>query len=68
MKLTDRIATWTHWRSTHKKPSSKERHEDYAGYVNALSGKPHGRDVGYSDIQCQKCNEISGRLRIPKTM
>jgi hypothetical protein len=34
--------------------------------VNALSGKPHNREITFSDIQCQKCNEISGRLRIPR--
>jgi hypothetical protein len=68
VKLTDRIATWTHWRRAHRGPGSTERHEDYADYVNALSGKPSSREVSYSDIQCQTCNEIGGRLRVPKTM
>ncbi len=66
MKLGDRLSTWTHWRTTHRTPSSREHHEDYAGYVNALSGKPNSHEIGLSDIQCQRCNEISGRLRIPR--
>lgn len=66
MKLTDRIRTWTHWRRAHRKPGSKERHEEYADYVNALSGKPHDREITYSDIQCQTCNELGGRVRIPR--
>jgi hypothetical protein len=41
MRVTDRIATWNHWRKLHRGPKSIERHENYASYVNALSGKPH---------------------------
>ena len=38
------------------------------GLDRAYAGSLHEktRELSYSDIQCQRCNELGGRLRIPR--
>lgn len=41
-----------------------EGYPTFDAYADSLREKT--RELSYSDIQCDRCNELGGRLRIPR--
>jgi len=58
------LAAWWHWRTRHRRSSAPERYPSFEVYAGSL--REGTRELSYSDIQCQRCNELGGRLRIPR--
>ena len=63
MKGFARARAWFHWRRNHRHASATERYESFQTYTGSLHDT--ARDLSYSDIQCQLCNELGARLRLP---
>ena len=62
MKGFSHLGAWLHFRRNHRHPSATERYESFQTYTGSLHEAT--RDLSYSDIQCQRCNELGGRLRV----
>ena len=64
MKGLTRARAWLHWRHKHRHPSATEHYKSFQTYNGSLHDTT--RDLSYSDIQCQLCNELGARVRIPR--